>query len=133
VVPTENVGLIWHRIEEYVSAGAKYSGGIENSDTLLQGIMGSRYHLIVVTQGEDDILAAIIIEIMEYPLRKVMFIRNMGGRHMRLWLGKTYEFAKELCREIGIDYIETAVRESMTKPLEKYGAERKRIIMGMEI
>ena len=86
----------------------------------------------MVTKG-DDVLAAITIEAIKYPLRTILFIHNMGGKNMRSWIKQAFDFCKELGKELGIDYIETAVRPSIARMIEKYGAEQQRIIMGMEI
>ena len=101
LVPSENLSLVWNKIEKYLKRSAKRSGGRENIEDIFYRILSKKTNLwIVFDTGSLEITGAQVTFFNIYPTgKKMLNLDHTGGKNMQDWVEQGIDtmikFAKE--------------------------------------
>ena len=119
IIPPNYIAQNWGVVGEMVDKAMKYAKGEITTDQLRVYLARGEYQLMVYLEDEK-IVGAVVIEWINYPNDRVMFINAIGGKTTQEHVTKMFDWAKHMGA--------TAVRGSAHKAVArlwkmKYGFE----------
>lgn len=131
-VPPGSVGLVWQHVLPMIRRGlARGEGDSTTSDILRIDVERGDKILWAVTDG-DEILAAVILNIVQHPAKRTLFVVLVAGKDMHRWLGMIQDLLLDFKDLVGADTVEASVRDGLTRWLSKTGWKRKATIMQLD-
>jgi len=128
-VPSQDVDFVWDQIEEHVKRGLRHAAGDSlTSDYLRESIRLDR-KLLWVVHDKEEVVAAIVLEIVRRPAKNTLYVVLAAGRDFHLWVDQVNNLLRDFAAIIGVDSIEASTRIGMAKWLKEAGWNRKAILM----
>ena len=108
LVPSENLSLVWDKIEKYLKRSAKRSGGRENIEDIFYRILSKKTNLwIVFDTGNLEITGAQVTFFNIYPTgKKMLNLDHTGGKNMQDWVEQGIDTMIKFAKENDCDGIE---------------------------
>ena len=119
VVPPENLGLVWQKVEPLLKPAIDQSGGRYTVDSTRSAITKRDMQLWIAFTEDGDILAAMTSCITVYPSLTMLAVVHCGGRMMGLWLHSMSQ-VETWAKEQGCEGVEIAGRAGWEKALPGY-------------
>lgn len=130
-VPLEYVQQAWKLVEKYVADALQYAQGDYTVEQAKVYITSGSWVLYVAVDEHNQICGAASVRFDNMPNARVAFVTTIGGH---LMAGQdTWDQFTELLRQRGATRVEGAVRASMAKLWERYGATEKYRILGVSL
>lgn len=78
----------WPAVKHMVEAALAQSAGRLDADDVLELLTsgGMQLWALITSEGEPEVAAVLVTEIMDYPRKRVLDLSLMGGSRMELWL-----------------------------------------------
>lgn len=78
----------WPAVKHMVEAALAQSAGRLDADDVLELLTsgGMQLWAMVTADGEPEVVAVLVTEIIDYPRKRVLDLALMGGERMELWL-----------------------------------------------
>ena len=119
LVPTNYLQVVWPKVSHMIDSAMKHAKGEINTDQIKVYLATGEYQLLVFLEGKT-IIAAVVIEWINYPNARVMFINAMGGKTNKTCADKMFEWAKQN----GATSVRGAAHESVARLWKmKFGFE----------
>ena len=107
----------WPTVKPMVEAAMAHAKGEITSDQLKVYIAEGRYQLIVFIEA-DKVIGAVVVEWINYPNDRVMFINAIGGKTTKECVSELFDWAKAQ----GATSVRGAAHESVARLWRmKYG------------
>lgn len=130
-VPTDFVQQAWPLVEKYIAGALHFSQGDYTLEQAKVYITSGAWTLYVAVDEHNQIRGAASVRFDNMPNARVASVTTIGGR---LMTGEgTWNQFTELLRQRGATRVEGAVRASMAKLWERYGATEKYRILGVSL
>lgn len=130
-VPAEEVDFVWEQILPMVERGLSHGqGDCTTPDHVLDAIKRGDMMLWTVHE-ENEIYAGLVLEIVQHPVKKTLFVVLLAGREMKKWIDKLERLLIDYGKHIGADAIETSCRNGLVRFLSKRGWYAKATIMAV--
>ena len=134
-VPREAVDIVWADVSGMLNKAIETSKGKYHIDDIYEDLTKGYYNLWLVIDSEKDekVVAAITTRIIEYPNRKAMAMDWVGGRRMTEWLPIVMNRLISFANDCGCSHLEGYGRKAWMKILKKYKWKPEYIAYRMEI
>lgn len=99
-VSPHHVKAIWPAVEKYVADALEYAHGLFLPEDIRDFCINSKMQLWIATRG-DDVLAAVVTEITDFPRARICAAPFIGGRDMRAWFRKMLHTIEAWSKEMG--------------------------------
>ena len=119
IVPPENLGLVWQKVEPFLSPAIDQSGGRYTVDSTRSAITKQDMQLWIAFTEEGEILAAMTSSIQVYPSKTMLAVVHCGGRMMGAWLHSMSQ-VEAWAKEQGCEGVEIAGRAGWAIALPGY-------------
>lgn len=126
IPPTNNIQDVWPHVDSFIQRSAVYAQGELGASDLYQKVLSGDMQLLVAV-ADSTLVGAAVVEVQEYPRRRVAFIVALGGRGVTGAEG--FGRLREWAWSVGCDSIRGAVRPSMARLLRTRGFEQVYTIM----
>ena len=128
-VPREAVDIVWADVSGMLNKAIETSKGKYHIDDIYEDLTKGYYNLWLVIDSEKDekVVAAITTRIIEYPNRKAMAMDWVGGRRMTEWLPIVMNRLISFANDCGCSHLEGYGRKAWMKILKKYNWKAKKL------
>jgi hypothetical protein len=117
IIPPNYVAQMWPKVSSMLEKAMNYAKGEISLDQLKVYLIRGEYQLMIYLQ-DGEIIGAIVIEWINYPNDRVMFINAIGGKTHADCVEKMYLWAKSL----GATAVRGSAHESVARLWKmKYG------------
>lgn len=113
-VAQQHVARLWPLVAKYVEDSLEFAQGVFLVDDIRTGCMQGKFQLWIATR-DDDVLAAVITEITDYPRMRVCAVPFIGGRDMRAWFRKMLYAVETWSKEMGCVAMQGGARRGWGK------------------
>ena len=126
-VPVQLVNQILPRVEHHIASALSYTDDYTIDEARVFLVQGT-WSLIVMFDEPGDFKGAAAVQYYNRPRDRVAFIIALGGRLISDQENAVKLF--DIFRANGATSVEAAARDSILKFWQKYGLEKKYIIIG---
>lgn len=112
VVSPDFVYQVWDRVEPYLSASLDSSTGDCTIDQLKYALIRGLQTLFVAV-NESDITGAMVVELVNYPNTRVMFINALGGKGVVNQ--ETFAQVEDWARQQGASKVKAVVHDAQAR------------------
>lgn len=107
LIATDAVDGAWPAVKHFVERALAEGAGRLSADDVLEHLRagGMQLWALVTEEGEPEVVAVLVTEMMQYPSKRVLDLALMGGDHMEEWLD-ALPVLEEWARGQGIDQIQ---------------------------
>lgn len=119
LVPTDEVGRVWPLVKSLLQPAVDRTGGRWSLDDVRRYLMDGRSLLWVIF--DDDIRAAFVTRVIEYPSMRCLSVDFIGGRSRHLWMGLMREKMLKFAKETGAQKLECWGRPGWSGDSRRYG------------
>lgn len=117
IIPPNYIAQMWPRVSGMLERAMNYAKGEISLEQLKVYLTRGDYQLMIYLQ-DGDIIGSIVIEWINYPNDRVMFINAIGGKTHKECVEKMYAWAKSL----GATAVRGSAHESVARLWKmKYG------------
>ena len=97
----------WPAVKHMIDAALVESAGRLDADDVLAllGEGGMQLWAMVTSDGEPEVVAVLVTEIIDYPRKRVLDLALMGGERMELWLD-ALPVLEQWAAQQGIDQVQ---------------------------
>ena len=126
-VPPEHLDEVWAELEPFIERGLRHSD--DTTPEILKASIRSEGYQLWVAVRDSEVVAGLVLEIQQRPIRRVVFIHMLAGRERHGWFDEGFELIKAYRDLNDAETIEAECRPGMVKFLEDQGWARKAVIM----
>ena len=120
MVPVQQVGECWPKIEGYIEDAVKYTYGRYTTGNIYDLVAEGYYHLWVAF--DDDIFkAAVVTSVITYPQKKMLCMQFCGGDDLVEWKDPMLALLRRFAKDMGCDGIESTARPGWAKIFKNDG------------
>lgn len=131
-VPKHLLGLIWPKVEGYLSKAVDTAKGKFTLEDVRSGIESDLYLLWVVVDG-GDIIAAVTTRVINYPTCSGMALDWIGGKRIKEWLPVANKTVMEHARNHGCSHLEGYGRAAWSRVGERHGWKHDYVAFRLEV
>lgn len=113
-VSPQHVRNVWPLAEKYVTDALAFGAGCFEASDICDLCEKGSMQLWLGTKG-DDVLAAVVTEITDYPRKRVVSVPFIGGRSMRSWFRKMLYEIEAWSKEMGCVAMQGGARRGWGK------------------
>lgn len=113
-VSPQHVAAIWPAVAKYVADSLEFAQGVFEPTDIRDFCIKGDMQLWIATRN-DDVLAAVITEITDYPRMRVCAVPFIGGRDMRAWFRKMLHTVETWSKEMGCTAMQGGARRGWGK------------------
>lgn len=99
-VAPQHVARIWPSVEKYVADSLVFAQGCFLPVDIRDFCVSGKMQLWIATKG-DNVLAAVISEVTDYPRKRICAVPFIGGKDLRSWFRKMLYTIEAWSREMG--------------------------------
>jgi citrate lyase beta subunit len=125
LVPTEEVGAVWHTVAPLLATAVERDEGRRTLHDVLRSLVNGQAMLWIVSDGEP--IGAIVTARADYAREMRLRIDWLAGERFEEWAHLVSEVVNH-ARHYGFAAVEFGGRPGLAKTLEKHGFE----IVGIE-
>lgn len=128
-VPPASVAAVWPTVLPYIARGLRHGeGDTLTADGIRADIEAGNMLLWAVHEGAD-ILAAVILQVAQYPARRSLVVVMLAGRDMPRWVDQVEGLLRDYRDIIGADDISSVSRWGIAKQLKERGWQQRAVVM----
>lgn len=131
-VHKDSVHHVWSDVRPLLEKAVEHSCGECGIQDIYQKIEDGKMGLIIISD-DNNIIAAAVVEFMNYPQITSLRVAFLGGKKMADWLGDLIEFLDKWASENNMARIELMGRDGWVKVLERYGYKKQYTFMTKEL
>lgn len=113
-VPPPLVRRVFPLVEKYIEDAVSFTHGAYLPEDICNLCEKGAMHLWLATRG-DEVLAAVVSEIVVYPRFSVIGVPFIGGKDMRSWFRLMLRAIESYSKEVGCVGMQGAVRRGWGK------------------
>lgn len=128
LVNTNHVYQVWDLVEPFLKSAEEKSGAAEYTlDHIKMYLTSGQWQLLAVVEGEKDIIGAMAVNFINYPIDRVAFITAIGGKSIAT--KEAYDSLCQVLKACGATKIQGAARESVARLWKRLGFEERAILV----
>jgi hypothetical protein len=112
--PPSHVRRIWPLVDKYVADALVFTRGAWLPEDVCDACEKGNMQLWLATRG-DEVLAALVSEITDYPRRRIIGVPFIGGKEMRQWFRKALATIEAWSKEMGCSGLQGGARRGWAK------------------
>ena len=120
---------VWPVLEPMVKRGLSHGQGDAISPGYILNALIANDMLLWVYHEGEDIKAGMILEVSQFPQKRVVFVVLLIGRNMEEWVDEMESTLFTFQKLIDADCIEASCRDGLVKKLMERGWKRKATIL----
>lgn len=124
----DHLPIIWPQIEGMIEKALEYGNHAHFSEDIYEGLNSLQY-LALLDVEDIKVNAVAILEIFEYPRKKVLNIFLCAGKNFDEWAEESITIVNQLAVEQGLDSISIQGRQGWERKLNPFGFEKIGIIL----
>lgn len=128
-VTAEQVDVVWPHFLPMVERGLRHGQGDAMAPCDLLGRIKSGDSVLWIAHEGEDLMAGIILEVVQLPRKKMIFVVMLVGGRWDEWVDEMEFTLLDYKKLIDADCIEASCRDGLVKKLEKRGWGRKATVM----
>ena len=132
VILQENIPYVWDRVKPLLQLAVDEAKGELTIEQVYNKLMDGTQMLYVCAEGET-VVAALTMEILQFPNKKVISVCQAGGTRMEEWYRPMAEQAEKLARIEKAQTIYVTGRRGWVRQLKNVGYEEYFTIVGKEV
>lgn len=113
-VAPEHVRRVWPLVDKYVESALVYTNGCFLPQDVCDFCEVGRMQLWMAVRG-DDVLAALVSEVITYPRKRVVGVPFIGGKELRSWFRKALYTIEAWSKEMGCAGMQGGARRGWGK------------------
>lgn len=113
-VAPQHVAALWPAVEKYVTDSLEFAQGVFLPEDIRKFCIETKMQMWIATR-DDDVLAAVITEITDYPRMRVCAVPFIGGRDLRAWFRKMLHTVEAWSKEMGCTAMQGGARRGWGK------------------
>lgn len=113
-VSPQHVAGIWPLVEKYVADSLEFAQGMFLPEDIRMFCEQGKMQMWIATR-EDDVLAAVITEITDYPRARICSAPFIGGKDLRAWFRKMLHTIEAWSKEMGCVGLQGGARRGWAK------------------
>jgi hypothetical protein len=118
------VDSLWYKVAPLIEKAIEHSNGELDLINMYDKIMENDMLLLVVSEGKDNIMAAVTLEKRDFATGKtILNICTAGGSDMHLWVDKVLDIAEQMAKDFGCEDVYIVGRGGWQRQLKKNGYE----------
>ena len=129
-IPTEKCAQTWPTIEKYIVDAHKQDSEDYSVDQIKSLVLTGQWILLVAIEGKV-IKGAMTITFLNYPNDRIAFITATGGN--MIICQDSFNQVVGIVKKFGATKVQTAVRESMSRLLNRVGFKNRYIVAEQRI
>jgi hypothetical protein len=99
-VASAHVRRVWPLVDKYVAEALVFTRGAFVPSDICDACEREGMQLWIATRG-DEVLAALVTEITDYPRKRIVGVPFIGGKEMRSWFRKALHTIEAWSKEMG--------------------------------
>ncbi len=114
------IPYMWHQVKPLIDKALIYSNGEMLVEDILECLLKNEQELVIGYNNDNEILMALVGEIVNYPRKKVYRIitwSTKSGHDYEEWM-PLFGTVEVSARKHGCDYIEAWARKGLAKKLK---------------
>ena len=128
-VEPEQIPGVFLEVEPMIERALSHGqGDTTNKAELVNGLLSGDLVMWAVHEG-DDITAALILSVREYPNKTTLYVELVAGRSLDEWIDDIEGLLRDFAYMRGIDTIEASCRKGLARRLKRRGWNTKAVIM----
>jgi len=133
IIPKHYLDDCWDRVAPLIQKSIDFAGGRYDLEYVKRELERDMFQLWIMFDGEDDIKAAVISQVVTYPMKKVLVGTFVGGEDVLNNCDLILEAAQSFGRQVGCDTLEIWGRPGWKRALKKIGFSNERVCMERSI
>lgn len=129
IVPESAVDMVWQELRPAILKALKHGQGDEHTEESMKAEIKAGRMLFWVTRNASDIVAGMVLRVVDHPNKRSVFIELLAGRNMAAWFDEHYSTLEKFRDLNKADTIEASCRVGLASILEKRGWTKKAIVM----
>ena len=118
-IPHTQLQQIWPRVAPLLERAIKKGNGEYDLEDL-HSYLEDNSHILIIAHDDQDLHAALTINLIEYPMKRILNIGTAGGEVMDEWLDEFMEVIVTLAKAHQADSIYIQGRDGWIKKMRKY-------------
>lgn len=132
-VPPPMVDAVWPQVEHLLLPALGFNQGELAPEDILQFLRDNQMWLLTIHQS-DKIVAAAVLELVQYPRKRSLRIVLLGGSGLQDWMGELQVATNDMAKSMGASFVELHGRPGWERALRKLDrVHPKAIVMIMEV
>ena len=132
-VPFDMVDDFWDQVIPFVDKALEHGHGEFEAEDIHEALLSKDMQLwVIYEEPENNIVLAVVTQIINYPKIKVCRIVTLGGESHLLWEKKLF-ILEEWARENGCVRMEAYCRDGLQRKLNKLGYEKLYNLCGVNL
>lgn len=112
--PPANVRRVFPLVEKYIADALVFTHGAWEPSDVCDACEAGRMQLWLASRG-DDVLAAVVSEVTNFPRRRIVSVPFIGGKELRSWFRKMLATVEAWSKEMGCDGMQGGARRGWGK------------------
>lgn len=114
--PPQNVRRVWPLVDKYIADALVFTRGAWLPQDVCDACEKGNMQLWLATDTEgDQVLAALVSEITDYPRRRIIGVPFIGGKRLREWFRPALAMIEAWSKEMGCDGLQGGARRGWGK------------------
>ena len=107
LIATNAIDGTWPAVKHFIEKALVESSGRINADDVLKQLKdgGMQLWMLVTAEGEPEVVAVLVTEIIMYPRKSVLDLSLMAGDRMDLWLD-SLPLLEQWAQTQGVDQVQ---------------------------
>ena len=132
-VPAEMADAVWPQVEHLLLPALQFGNGEMEVEDVLQRLRSNDMWLLTI-HNAGDIVAAAVLELVQYPRKRSLRIVLLGGSGLQSWLKELQGTMNEMAKRVGASFVEIQGRPGWERALRKLSRVRPyAVVMVMEV
>ena len=120
-VPVEYIDIVWPQARAYLDGAAKYTYGRFTVEDIKVGIETKPQQLWIAFEDDDNVLGAVVTEVITYPRMKALVMHFTGGVELAKWKPDMLKVLQRFAKDNDCAVIESYGREGWGKVFQNDG------------
>lgn len=122
LVPTEHTQTVWPAVAGFIEAALAYTRGCYELEDIYHQLISGTHNLWVAFEGEQ-VLGAVITNIMQYPRKRALVCYMAGGDNLTSWKEPMMVLLTKFASDNGCDCMEATGRPGWLRMFKNEGCE----------
>jgi len=94
-----DVGKVWSKVEPFLLNALMKWLPVWGTDDIYIELMNDRMQLwIAFDEGKEDLLGAVITQVMVFPKGKILNVMLLGGNNIKIWKESMYNAVRDFAK-----------------------------------
>lgn len=120
-IRADDVREIWPVVVPLLAPAIEATNGRTSMGVVFRQLTDGKCILWVTYSDDQEVVAAFVTRVAQYPLKKMLVVDACGGERMTEWLPTVVEVFERFAADSKLDGVEMYGRPGWTRALRPYG------------